>query len=155
MSVRLPSQIWRTERDDGQKTRSQAAARETRRGAKLLNLATPSKVCLTIMKFRRAFKSFLRRPKFELQMSNTQEHAFKALLEIENTFDSEYYLRNNSDVAKEDLDPFLHYLEHGIREGRAPSGTPAEYCIGSARYDANWAVSSGQRNKLTQFLHWL
>lgn len=36
-------------------------------------------------------------------------------------FDSEYYLRQNRDVAEAGRDPLSHFLEHGWREGRNPS----------------------------------
>lgn len=35
-------------------------------------------------------------------------------------FDSEYYLRNNPDVASAGVNPLLHYLRSGRREGRLP-----------------------------------
>lgn len=35
-------------------------------------------------------------------------------------FDSEYYLRNNPDVASAGVNPLLHYLRAGRREGRLP-----------------------------------
>ena len=36
------------------------------------------------------------------------------------TFDAEAYLAENPDVDTSGLDPLMHYVEHGIREGRAP-----------------------------------
>ena len=38
-----------------------------------------------------------------------------------NLFDRDYYLDNNQDVRDSKLDPFVHYSEHGWREGRKPS----------------------------------
>lgn len=35
-------------------------------------------------------------------------------------FDVDYYLKNNKDVARADLDPLVHYLEWGGAEGRSP-----------------------------------
>ncbi len=35
-------------------------------------------------------------------------------------FDAQWYLANNPDVAAADVDPALHYLRHGGKEGRAP-----------------------------------
>jgi len=35
-------------------------------------------------------------------------------------FDAEYYLRNNPDVARAGVNPLLHYLRAGRREGRLP-----------------------------------
>ena len=35
-------------------------------------------------------------------------------------FDAEWYLANNPDVAAAKVDPALHYLRYGAKEGRAP-----------------------------------
>jgi hypothetical protein len=42
------------------------------------------------------------------------------------TFEADAYLAENPDVDASGLDPLMHYLEHGIREGRALAPTPAE-----------------------------
>lgn len=39
----------------------------------------------------------------------------------EGWFDERFYLRANPDVAESGMEPFLHYLRHGWREGRDPS----------------------------------
>ena len=36
-------------------------------------------------------------------------------------FDSKYYLKENPDVAKAKVNPILHYLKFGWKEGRNPS----------------------------------
>jgi hypothetical protein len=36
-------------------------------------------------------------------------------------FDEAYYLAANPDVAANGVDPALHYLRYGMREGRKPS----------------------------------
>ena len=36
-------------------------------------------------------------------------------------FDVEYYLRSNPDVARDGYDPFMHFAEHGWKEGRSPN----------------------------------
>jgi len=36
-------------------------------------------------------------------------------------FDVEYYLHENTDVARDGMDPIRHYLVHGAREGRNPA----------------------------------
>ena len=36
-------------------------------------------------------------------------------------FDDEYYLRTYPDVARDQIDPLLHYLEYGAAEGRWPN----------------------------------
>lgn len=35
-------------------------------------------------------------------------------------FDSDFYLIQNPDIAAARIDPLLHFLEHGWREGRRP-----------------------------------
>ena len=36
-------------------------------------------------------------------------------------FDGSFYLKNNPDVLESGIDPLMHYLMHGCREGRNPS----------------------------------
>ena len=36
-------------------------------------------------------------------------------------FDPAYYLERYPDVAQAGIDPFLHYMDFGFREGRDPS----------------------------------
>ncbi len=43
------------------------------------------------------------------------------LLENSKYFNSNYYLENNEDVASAGLDPIMHYMAYGFREGRNPS----------------------------------
>ena len=38
-----------------------------------------------------------------------------------NDFNASWYLKNNPDVKESGLDPYEHYINHGIHEGRAPS----------------------------------
>ncbi len=38
-------------------------------------------------------------------------------------FDIGYYLKNNKDVRQTGMDPLLHYLYHGFKEGRNPNKT--------------------------------
>jgi len=45
----------------------------------------------------------------------------RRLLLISGTFDANYYLRQNPDVAAARIDPALHYLVHGAVEGRNPN----------------------------------
>ncbi|MGF7118939.1 hypothetical protein [Methanobacterium oryzae] len=35
--------------------------------------------------------------------------------------DTDYYLKNNADVKRSGLDPVLHYIYHGFKEGRKPN----------------------------------
>ena len=41
-------------------------------------------------------------------------------------FSADAYLAENPDVDASGLDPLMHYVEHGIREGRALAPTPSE-----------------------------
>jgi hypothetical protein len=52
-------------------------------------------------------------------------------------FDSRYYLARYPDVAGTGLDPLMHYVEHGMREGRSP--TP--------RHGQPVAVGEGRRGE--------
>lgn len=55
---------------------------------------------------------------------NDQERVFKEICKLlveSNLFDSEYYLKNNSDVAAGGIDPLMHFLLYGGFEGRSPS----------------------------------
>lgn len=44
-----------------------------------------------------------------------------SLLQSSSWFDSEWYLQQYPDVAQAGIDPAVHYLLHGMSEGRAPS----------------------------------
>lgn len=65
-------------------------------------------------------------------------------------FDSEYYLRDNLDVARSCMDPIKHYLKHGWQEGRNPN----------AFFDTQWyltqypEVSSFKINPLYHYLQY-
>lgn len=48
-----------------------------------------------------------------------------ALLKRSGLFDAEWYLGRYEDIAKAGIDPMLHYIEHGAREGREPNGALA------------------------------
>jgi hypothetical protein len=43
------------------------------------------------------------------------------LIKSSGYFDPKYYLLNNPDVRRADIDPLLHYLRNGWSEGRSPS----------------------------------
>ncbi len=43
------------------------------------------------------------------------------LIKKSGLFDKQYYLNNNPDVLKADIDPLLHFLRFGWKEGRNPS----------------------------------
>jgi hypothetical protein len=42
-------------------------------------------------------------------------------------FDAQYYLAQNPDVAKDGIDPYSHYKQFGIYEGRAGNAAPPTY----------------------------
>lgn len=46
---------------------------------------------------------------------------WKRIIEKSGLFDLKYYLLNYPDVRVNDVDPIIHYLRHGAKEGRNPS----------------------------------
>jgi hypothetical protein len=46
---------------------------------------------------------------------------WKLIIEKSGLFDYEYYLFTYPDVRIKDVDPILHYLRYGAKEGRNPS----------------------------------
>ncbi|AEG18598.1 glycosyltransferase [Methanobacterium paludis] len=48
--------------------------------------------------------------------------AYKSIKQ-NNLFDIGYYLKNNSDIRRSGMDPLLHYMYHGFREGRKPNSS--------------------------------
>lgn len=54
-------------------------------------------------------------------LTGLRERKLLALLKHSGLFDPEWYLCNNPDVAEAKMDPLLHYLRYGGREGRDPS----------------------------------
>lgn len=63
-------------------------------------------------------------------------------------FETDWYLSQNPDVAKNGMDPVLHYLRHGAAEGRRPR---EDFC-GNAYLAANPDVADEGLNPL---LHWV
>lgn len=45
------------------------------------------------------------------------------LKQIDKLFDTGFYFRANEDVAQAGIEPFLHFLSHGLKDGRAPSAS--------------------------------
>lgn len=43
------------------------------------------------------------------------------LIKKSGCFDARYYLANNPDVRRADIDPLMHFLKYGWKEGRSPS----------------------------------
>lgn len=63
-------------------------------------------------------------------------------------FDEEYYITNNPDVKHDGLDPVLHFLLYGAREGREPS---ERFCV--SRYlEQNKDVQAARQNPLVHYL---
>jgi hypothetical protein len=67
---------------------------------------------------------------------------------VRKEFDAPYYLAQNPDVAKAKIDPIVHFLEYGWREGRAPneSFSVTEYL------DANQDIAASAVNPFLHFL---
>ena len=61
-------------------------------------------------------RAFLTRSRLPLQ----EWRAYKTISRS-GLFDRQWYLKNNPDVAASGIDPILHYVNFGVREGRDPS----------------------------------
>lgn len=59
------------------------------------------------------------RPSADLLCGFSEKEAL-IILRASDLFDAAWYLSRNPDVAQADMDPALHYLHHGGREGRDP-----------------------------------
>lgn len=57
--------------------------------------------------------------KWRIKKALNYINAYKTI-KRENLFDVEYYLNNNSDVKKSNMDPLIHYFYYGFAEGRNP-----------------------------------
>jgi glycosyltransferase involved in cell wall biosynthesis len=55
------------------------------------------------------------------KLINTSKNAHIDLVRASELFDEIYYLNNNPDVRKAEVDPVIHYLKHGGFENRDPS----------------------------------
>ncbi|WP_147019926.1 rhamnosyltransferase WsaF family glycosyltransferase [Methylorubrum extorquens] len=66
---------------------------------------------------------------------------------IESEFDADYYLNENHDVRKLNVDPIIHYLQHGRREGRRP--TPD---FDPAFYAEEYASEVGEKDPFTHYI---
>lgn len=65
---------------------------------------------------------------------STSSSLYAEYLEVINKsdfFDTDFYLRNNADVAGKDINPAEHYLRYGGLEGRNPS----------SEFDSGWYLS--------------
>ncbi|CAO4177969.1 hypothetical protein [Methylorubrum extorquens] len=72
----------------------------------------------------------------------------QSLVAASGLLDRDYYLAANPDVAAADVDPLVHYLEFGGREGRAPSAL-----FDGVRYlDANPDLREVGINPLLHFI---
>lgn len=63
-------------------------------------------------------------------------------------FDAEYYLAQNADLARQDVDPIWHFLKYGGFEGRSPS----------VYFDARWYLAENSdvaHAKINPLLHYV
>jgi GT2 family glycosyltransferase/glycosyltransferase involved in cell wall biosynthesis len=58
----------------------------------------------------------LRKARSKINVKEARE-----LIEASGLFNAPYYLEQNPDIQKRDLDPLTHYLKHGMHEERAPN----------------------------------
>ena len=64
---------------------------------------------------------YLKYGKKEHRSDNIKHSANYIILKNSNLFDEKWYLKQNMDVANAGVDPIVHYLKNGWREGRNPS----------------------------------
>ena len=70
------------------------------------------------------------------------------LIKRSGLFDDHYYLRTYQDCRRSDVDPLLHYIRHGYREGRNPS----ELFNTNYYLELNPEVSSSNINPLVHYI---
>ncbi|MBO0346842.1 calcium-binding protein [Roseibium sp. CAU 1637] len=66
-------------------------------------------------------KSAVANGQFASAYEHWEQHGWREGRDPNAWFDSSYYLEQNPDVADADIDPLLHFVVHGAREGRTPS----------------------------------
>ena len=73
------------------------------------------KIALNDVKNSRGYQIFMKiKNLFKISDYNT--------LKYSRFFDKNYYLKNNRDVEEANIDPIIHFLNYGWKEGRNPSG---------------------------------
>lgn len=76
----------------------------------------------TIEWLTRLAVALIARPRWWAMMpASWQSKRMHSLLKQRGLFDTDAYLRLNPDVAAGDIDPLIHYLLHGLGEGRPRS----------------------------------
>ena len=65
------------------------------------------------------FFEILKKTRFNFKKANYYSEAYQKIVES-GLFDSDYYLNAYSDVGDSGMDPLVHYLFHGYREGKLP-----------------------------------
>lgn len=81
-------------------------------------------------------------PRYHRQLKHAK------LVQNSSYFDSNWYLRNNRDVASKGTDPLEHFLLYGAFEGRAPS----------EKFDPAWYLQSNQdvaESRINPLVHYL
>lgn len=68
----------------------------------------------------RQFLEILKKSRFDFKKAKEYQRAYSEIAES-GLFDSEYYLDAYSDVKDSEMDPLIHYIFHGYREGKLPS----------------------------------
>lgn len=70
------------------------------------------------------------------------------LIKKSGLFDAHYYLRTYPDVRRADIDPLMHYIVHGWKEGRNPS----KFFDTNYYIDGNPDVQQASTNPLLHFI---
>jgi hypothetical protein len=99
---------------------------------------------------RRGTKVLRRALAFQWHREMLTRYLDRRVIEASRTFDPEWYLANNPDVAAAGIPPLVHYLRWGAREGRDPNRL----------FDTSWYVEQNPhvalagRNPLAHYVRW-
>lgn len=66
------------------------------------------------------FFQILKKSRFDYKTANYYKIAYEKIVES-GLFDFDYYLQSYNDVKNSGMDPLVHYLFHGYKEGKLPS----------------------------------
>ena len=63
---------------------------------------------------------FLKKSKFNLKKANYYKKMYSKIMEL-GLFDEKFYLSSYPHIKNSGMDPLVHYLFHGYKEGKKPT----------------------------------